>query len=73
MPEQLVAITPRTTTFTAVCDECSREAAEPSWVGATFSGMLELDLDSGVFLCRRGHRVRVTRAKAQPVAATEAA
>ncbi len=73
MPEQLVAITPRTTTFTAVCAECARGAAEPSWIGATFSGMLDLDLDGGMFLCRRGHRVRVTRAKAESAARTEAA
>ena len=73
MTEQLITIAPRTTTFTAVCDECVRGAAEPSWIGATFSGRLELDLDVGMFLCRRGHRVRVERAQAEPSAATEAA
>jgi len=70
---QTVTIAARAISFTAVCDECSRTATEPAWAGATFAGRLDLDLHSGVFLCRRGHTVRVQRAQASPSVATEAA
>ena len=73
MSEQIVTISPRATSFTAVCDECSRHATEPAWAGTTFAGRLDLDLASGMFLCRRGHRVRVQRAQSPPSVATEAA
>jgi len=71
--EQIVRISPHATSFTAVCDECAREAAERSWLGATFAGRLDLDLQSGMFLCRRGHRVRVERTGEPSSLATEAA
>jgi hypothetical protein len=64
--EQLVTISARATAFTVVCDRCAAEpdntaAGEPDWAGASFAGSLDLDLDRGAFLCRRGHTVRVVR------------
>jgi hypothetical protein len=73
MSEQIVTISPRATAFTAVCDECARSCEEPGWAAATFAGELDLDLGAGVFLCRRGHRIKVRRAKPPPSFATEAA
>jgi hypothetical protein len=58
-PEQVVAIAPKATSFTAVCDACATDAEQ--WLGASFSGRLDLDIDHGLFLCRRGHRIRVER------------
>jgi hypothetical protein len=63
--EQLVAISASATSFTAVCAACAacadRDSAE-GYSGSTFAGRLELDLDGGIFLCRRGHPIRVERA-----------
>ena len=71
---QLVTISPRATSFTAVCQACARAMHEPGWTGATFAGRLDVDLESGVFLCRRGHEVIVEREQALPARrATEAA
>jgi hypothetical protein len=73
MAEQVVTIASRTTSFTAVCATCAREAGAQAWFGATFAGRLDLDLGAGIFLCRRGHRLRVQRAQAPPSRKTEAA
>jgi hypothetical protein len=62
--EQVVLISARATSFTAVCVACSDLDAAEGYSGATFAGRLELDRDHGVFLCRRGHSVRIERAKA---------
>jgi hypothetical protein len=71
--EHVVTISPRTTAFTVVCAACA-VGPEGGWTGATFAGQLDLDLRSGVFLCRGGHRVRVERADpATPSAPAEAA
>jgi len=71
---QLVTISPRATSFTAVCRACARAMHEPGWTGATFAGRLDLDLESGVFLCRHGHEVHVERERAAAERrATEAA
>jgi hypothetical protein len=59
--DQTVLISPRTTGFTAVCDLCVELDAIADWSGSTFAGRLDLDLAHGVFLCRRGHAVRVER------------
>ena len=59
--DQIVLISPRTTAFTAVCDHCVELDAIADWSGSTFAGRLDLDLAHGVFLCRRGHAVRVER------------
>jgi hypothetical protein len=62
--EQVVLISARATTFTAVCVECADLDAAEGYSGATFAGRLELDRGQGTFLCRRGHSVRVERAAA---------
>ena len=72
MPEQVVTVSPLATAFTAVCTECARER-EQGWAGSSFAGRLDLDVGSAVFLCRRGHRLRVERAKTSDPAVTEAA
>jgi anti-anti-sigma regulatory factor len=62
--EQVVQISARATSFTAVCVECADLDHADGYAGATFAGRLELDLQHGTFLCRRGHSVRVERAHA---------
>jgi hypothetical protein len=59
--DQVVRVSSRATSFTAVCDACVELDAIAGWSGATFAGRLDLDLDHGTFLCRRGHSVRVLR------------
>jgi len=58
---QIVRIATRATAFTAVCDQCVELDAIAGWSGSSFAGRLDLDLDHGDFLCRRGHTVRVER------------
>lgn len=69
--EQRVEIGPLVTGFTVLCDACAADG----WEGASFAGRLDLDLEAGIFLCRRGHVVRVVRLDpaARPLSATEAA
>ena len=62
--EQVVQISARATSFTALCVECADLDATEGYSGATFAGRLELDRDHGTFLCRRGHSVRIERAAA---------
>jgi hypothetical protein len=62
--EQVVQISARATSFTALCVECADLDAAKGYSGATFAGRLELDRDHGTFLCRRGHSVRIERAAA---------
>jgi hypothetical protein len=62
--EQVVQISARATSFTAVCVECADLDEAEGYGGSTFAGRLDLDLDHGTFLCRRGHSVRVERASA---------
>ncbi len=72
--EQVVRISARATAFTAVCDACAEEDSVAGWSGSTFAGRLDLDLDHGTFLCRRGHSVRVEREQeAAPSSGTAAA
>lgn len=61
MTAQVIGITALATSFTAVCDRCAAIDAREGWSGSTIAGRLDLDLNTGVFLCRRGHQVRVTR------------
>jgi hypothetical protein len=65
MVDQIVRIATRATAFTAVCDHCVELDAIAGWSGSSFGGRLDLDLDHGNFLCRRGHVVRVEREPAQ--------
>jgi hypothetical protein len=69
--EQVVQVSARATSFTAVCAECADQDAAEGYSGSTFAGRLDLDLRHGTFLCRRGHSVRVERASSSP--ASEAA
>ena len=62
--EQVVQISARATSFTAVCIECADIDVAEGYSGSTFAGRLDLDRDHGTFLCRRGHSVRVERAAA---------
>ncbi len=59
---QVVTIDVSAGTFTAACAAC----------GATFAGRLDLDLSSGVFLCRGGHSVRIERAEPGTASAASA-
>ena len=59
--EQVVRISARATSFTAVCVDCADLDAAEGYFGATFAGRLELDRHHATFLCRRGHSVRVER------------
>jgi len=68
--EQVVLVPARATSFTAVCVEC---AGLDGAQGSTFAGRLDLDLDRGTFLCRRGHTVRVEREAAATPSAEAAA
>ena len=70
--EQVVLISARATSFTAVCELCSESDAAEGYSGSTFAGRLDLDLSHGTFLCRRGHSVRVERT-APPHATAESA
>ncbi|MBV8257768.1 MAG: hypothetical protein JOZ56_03575 [Actinobacteria bacterium] len=62
--EQVVTIAALATTFTVVCESCAHDDASGyggGSYGQSFAGRLDLDLDGGVFLCRRGHTVVVER------------
>jgi len=67
--DQVIAISARATSFTVVCDACAELNSADGFSGSTFAGRLDLDLDHGTFLCRRGHAVRVERAAAAAEAA----
>ena len=68
MAGQVVRIAAHATSFTATCVACADIDATEGFSGSTFAGRLDLDLDHGMFLCRRGHAVRVERAEAAPSA-----
>ena len=72
-PLQVLSIAPGATTFTAVCEVCVGIDTAVGLSASTFAGRLDADLDEGVFLCRRGHRVTVARAAAPAQAAESAA
>jgi len=59
--EQVVTISSRVTSFTAVCELCTELDEFEGYGGSTFGGRLDLDLAHATFLCRRGHSVRVER------------
>lgn len=60
--EQVVTIGARVTAFTVLCEACADLDGAEGWLSSTFAGRLDLDLERGMFLCRRGHQVRVERA-----------
>ncbi len=72
-PVQVLSISRTATAFTAVCEICLGIDRAVGLSASTFAGRLDADLDEGVFLCRRGHRVGVVRVAEPPAAATETA
>jgi len=72
-PAQIVSIGLGDTSFTAVCEVCLGIDTAVGLSASTFAGRLDPDLEAGVFLCRRGHRVHVVRAAAEPPVAKTAA
>jgi len=60
-PAQVLSISRTATAFTAVCDVCLGIDTAVGLSASTFAGRLDPDLEEGVFLCRRGHYVRVVR------------
>jgi len=71
-PVQVLTIAPGATSFTAVCEICVGIDTAVGLSASTFAGRLDADLEEGVFLCRRGHRVSVVR-EAPPAQAAESA
>jgi hypothetical protein len=72
-PAQVVTIPGTAVAFTAVCDVCVGIDTAVGLSASTFAGRLDADLEGGVFLCRRGHHVRVVRAAAAGDSAESAA
>ena len=72
-PVQVLTISRTATAFTAVCEICLGIDRAVGLSASTFAGRLDPDLDQGVFLCRRGHRVLIVRAAEAPVSAESAA
>lgn len=72
-PVQVVEIGAGTTAFTAICEVCVGIDTAVGLTASTFAGRLDLDLDEGVFLCRRGHQVTVARVDPPAAAETAAA
>ena len=68
----MVTVSEHATSFTTVCERCEAEAAG-TWASATVSGRLEPDSRGGLFLCRRGHGLRVERSLPPAAAASAAA
>ena len=60
--EQVVVIAALAASFTIACTHCAELDVAEGSTGSTFAGRLDLDLREGMFLCRRGHTVRVERA-----------
>ncbi|HEY2073066.1 MAG TPA: hypothetical protein VGG88_05785 [Gaiellaceae bacterium] len=71
-PVQVLSISPTATAFTAVCEVCLGIDTAVGLTASTFAGRLDVDLDEGVFLCRRGHQVSVMRLEL-PAASAETA
>jgi hypothetical protein len=61
--EQVVVIAALAASFTIACAHCADLDVAEGSTGSTFAGRLDLDLGQGLFLCRRGHTVRVERAQ----------
>jgi hypothetical protein len=66
--EQVVRISAVASSFTASCAACADIDDTEGFSGSAFAGRLDLDLEHGTFLCRRGHAVRVERVAASPSA-----
>ena len=72
-PAQVLVIAGAATSVTAVCEVCLGIDTAVGLTASTFAGRLDVDLQEGVFLCRRGHQVSVVRADPPAAAETAAA
>lgn len=61
-PSQSMTIAADAVAFTAVCDICVGADAAVGLSASRFAGRLDADLGTGIFLCRRGHAIRIVRA-----------
>jgi hypothetical protein len=64
-PAQRLTIAADAVAFTAVCEVCIGIDHAVGLTASTFAGRLDPDLDEGIFLCRRGHAIRIVREQAQ--------
>jgi hypothetical protein len=61
-PSQTLTISADAVAFTAVCEICLGIDIAVGHSASRFAGRLDSDLGGGIFLCRRGHAIRVVRA-----------
>jgi hypothetical protein len=61
-PSQSMTIAADAVAFTAVCAVCVGIDMTVGLSGSRFAGRLDPDLGTGIFLCRRGHAIRIVRA-----------
>jgi hypothetical protein len=70
---QIVWVETAATAFTAMCETCLADPADPddglSYRLAKVAGTLRIEADVGFTRCRRGHRLCVRRASRAPLAA----
>jgi hypothetical protein len=59
--EQVVRISPRTVSVTAVCERCVASSVGDGYRAATMHGALPLEQSRGRLTCPSGHQVRVER------------
>ncbi len=62
-PSQTLTIAADAVAFTATCETCLGIDNGVGFSASRFAGRLDSDLGAGVFLCRRGHTIRVVRAE----------
>jgi hypothetical protein len=75
-PTQSMTIAADAVAFTAVCEACVGLDTAAGLSGSRFAGRLDADLGAGIFLCRRGHAIRIVRSLSEnrsETAAVEAA
>ena len=60
-PTQSMTIAADAVAFTAVCEACVGVDTAAGLSGSRFAGRLDADLGAGIFLCRRGHAIRIVR------------
>ena len=64
-PTQSMTIAADAVAFTAVCDLCVGIDTAVGLSGSRFAGRLDADLGAGIFLCRRGHAIRIVRSQSE--------
>jgi len=64
-PTQSMTIAADAVAFTAVCEACVGVDTAAGLSGSRFAGRLDADLGAGIFLCRRGHAIRIVRSLAE--------